>query len=116
MKIGTLLALASPLVFAPPVLMQLSATSGERFNDNVTLSKCHDEYIAFDPFKHKPVYTIGVHSIRGYKAAMTETAGLFEEYLSKTVGRRFEPPIQFDVLPSMFEKRTDHENMDFFYA
>lgn len=73
----------------------------------------------FDPRKHKPVYKVGVLAIRGFQAAYTEFNRTFVDYLTATVGQRYDPPISFELKPlnfiSLFAD-TQAANVDFIYV
>ena len=87
-------------------------------NNAVTSAPCLEEHVHFNPFQHKKVYTVGVHAIDGLDAAKQDTNATFGEYLSETVGKRFDPPIQFRVVPLYFDgifKAIDNEELDFLY-
>ncbi|CAB9496917.1 activated protein kinase catalytic subunit alpha-1 [Seminavis robusta] len=73
----------------------------------------------FDPHKHKTIYRVGVHAIRGFDAARQEYNTIFGEYLTATAGRRFTQPIQFEMVPVTFQGLFDaveQEEIDFFYS
>ena len=76
----------------------------------------------FDPLLHKKVYTVGVHAPAGIDTAWQEFNLTFQEYLDRTVGDRFVPPIRFQMKPSVDPLRdwVDHENgedtPDFMYS
>ena len=80
---------------------------------------CNEELLPFDPFIHKPVYTVGVHAIRGLEQALAETNQTFATYLTETAGKKFDPPIEFQVIPKHFDaifQAIDDDEMDFLYA
>lgn len=75
--------------------------------------------ITFDPFIHKHNYTIAVHATRGLESAFNEVEKVFSQFLSATAGQRFDPPIQFNVVPYYFDglfTAIENEEMDFLYA
>jgi ABC-type phosphate/phosphonate transport system substrate-binding protein len=45
----------------------------------------------------KQVYTVGVLAIRGIKEAYQEFNATFADYLTETAGKRFDPPIRFEM-------------------
>jgi hypothetical protein len=55
---------------------------------NTTSTLCNNEELPFNPFRHKEVYKVGVHAIRGLDAAFAESNMTFATYLSETAGRR----------------------------
>ena len=69
---------AAPIQAQDADTMHRRVTAATRFNDNLTASACHDEVIKFDSFKHKQVYTVGVHANRGFEAANEELKAIFE--------------------------------------
>ena len=90
--------------------LQLTAASG---------SDCNLGNRPFDPLQHKRKYRVGVHAIRGADAAKAEYNQLFGEYLTATSGKRFNPPIEFEMVPVTFQGLFDaveKEEIDFFYA
>ncbi len=73
----------------------------------------------FDPFIHKSTYTIGVHATLDLETVFDETNQVFGEYLTATAGKRFDPPIQFNVVPNYFDGIFDaieNEEVDFLYS
>lgn len=73
----------------------------------------------FNPLSQKPVYRVGVHAIRGEEAAFAEYNKVFSDYLTATAGQRFDPPLQFEMVPVTFQGLFDaveKEEIDFFYA
>ena len=80
---------------------------------------CTSDLRPFNPYLHKPVYQIAIHTIRGYEATMAAYNLTFSEYLTKTAGRRFDPPISFEMTPvtnSELFAAIDRDEVDFFYA
>ena len=74
--------------------------------------------IAFDPLRgHKQVYTVGVLAIRGEESAFSEFNATFADYLTRTAGRRFDPPIRFELRPLLFKNLfVDAQQVDFLYV
>jgi ABC-type phosphate/phosphonate transport system substrate-binding protein len=74
----------------------------------------------FDITRHrKQLYRVGVLAIRGFEAAIAEFNTTFTDYLSMTAGRRFDPPIAFEMKPLNFNSLfTDVEEsiVDFIYV
>ena len=96
----------------PPQAPDVAALAGE--DDG-----CHAGKHPFDEYRHKQKYRVAVHSIRGFDAAMTEYNMTFSKYLTETAGQRFDPPIEFEMVPTTFENMNDlidRDEMDFFYA
>lgn len=70
----------------------------------------------YDPASHKEVYTVGVLAIRGFEAAYSEFNKTFSDYLTATAGKRFDPPIRFEMKPLNFRSLfTDTEKADIDY-
>ena len=60
-----------------------------------------------DPLQHKRKYRLGVHAIRGEEAAYKEYNQVFSDYLTATAGQRFDPPIEFEMVPVSFQGLFD---------
>lgn len=73
----------------------------------------------FDVKRHKEVYTIGVLEFRGPGTAFAQHGVTFTEYLTEAAGKRFNPPIRFEMKPidfqTMFDE-TEAETIDFIYV
>jgi hypothetical protein len=62
---------------------------------------------------------VGVHSIRGFDKDLEEYSTLFNDYLTKTAGRRFDPPLEFEMVPLTFDAIMDtasRKSIDFVFA
>jgi len=75
----------------------------------------------FDPRSRKRgnKFRVGVNAIRGFDAAIEEYTLVFEDYLTATVGRKFDPPLEFEMVPMTFEdlyQNGESGDMDFFLA
>ena len=72
---------------------------------------CVSGYRDFDPLTQKQVYTVGVHAPAGTQQAWKAYNLTFEEYLDRTVGDRWDPPIRFRMKPTDDPLRdwVDHE-------
>lgn len=60
-----------------------------------------------------------MHAIRGFEAAYQEYNKTFAEYLTSTAGKRYDPPITFEMVPVNFQGLFDaveEEAVDLFYA
>ena len=68
---------------------------------------CAHGYRWFDPLLQKKTYYVGVHAPAGIETAWREFNLTFEEYLDRTVGDRFIPPINF--------KKVGIISFDFFF-
>jgi guanylate cyclase len=73
--------------------------------------------IAKMPTPEQSVYRVGVMAIRGIETAFDEFSQTFSNYLTLTVGNRFDPPITFETVPVAFTD-TVHQlsTYDFVYA
>jgi len=65
------------------------------------------------------VYKIGVLAIRGFEAAYNEFNRTFSDYLTETAGKRFDPPVRFELKPLNFIllfSDVEAVNVDFIYV
>jgi hypothetical protein len=62
---------------------------------------CAHGFRKFDPLLQKRTYYVGVHAPSGLDVARKEFNLTFEEYLDRSVGDRFIPPINFKMKPSV---------------
>ena len=91
---------------------QMTQAAGSRMD-------CSSNKRQFDPRVHKKQYRVAVHAIRGFKSAYIEYNKTFAEYLTATAGQRFDPPIQFEMVPVNFQGLFDSvesQEADLFYA
>eukprot|EP00978_Attheya_sp_CCMP212_P032773 scaffold129474_cov61-Attheya_sp.AAC.2 len=68
---------------------------------------------------HKSTYKVGVLAIRGFDNAYKEFNHTFSDYLTATVGPRFDPPIQFLMEPLNFAtlfSDTEKKKIDLIYV
>ena len=73
----------------------------------------------FDRFRHQNVYVVGVHATHSFESTIKEYGVIFGDYLTATVGQRFDPPISFEVVPYTFDgifEAIDNENIDFMFT
>jgi serine/threonine protein kinase len=69
------------------------------------------------PTPEQSVYRVGVMAIRGIETALDEFSPTFSNYLTLTVGNRFDPPIEFVTVPVAFNGIVDElSTHDFVYA
>ena len=54
------------------------------------------------PAGHSGIYSVGLLAIRGVETAFAEFNSTFAEYLTATVGPKFDPPIRFELVPLSF--------------
>eukprot|EP00980_Cylindrotheca_fusiformis_P000777 scaffold184_cov125-Cylindrotheca_fusiformis.AAC.12 len=75
--------------------------------------------IEFIPDLFKPTYTIGVLSYEGPQAAYGAYEKTFRDYLTATAGRRFDPPLSFEMIEldfqSMYEL-TEEKEVDYLFV
>eukprot|EP00526_Cylindrotheca_closterium_P001767 CAMPEP_0113659478 /NCGR_PEP_ID=MMETSP0017_2-20120614/32381_1 /TAXON_ID=2856 /ORGANISM="Cylindrotheca closterium" /LENGTH=1078 /DNA_ID=CAMNT_0000574035 /DNA_START=785 /DNA_END=4021 /DNA_ORIENTATION=- /assembly_acc=CAM_ASM_000147 len=64
--------------------------------------------IGFNPEKHKTVYRLGVLANRGVEAAYKSYNSTFSDYLTETAGKRFDPPITFEMQHVSFQTMYDY--------
>ncbi|CAJ1954719.1 unnamed protein product [Cylindrotheca closterium] len=64
--------------------------------------------IGFNPEKHKTVYKLGVLANRGVEAAYKSYNSTFSDYLTATAGKRFDPPITFEMQHVSFQTMYDY--------
>ena len=75
--------------------------------------------IPFDSTRHKPLYKVGVLANRGIERAFEQYNKIFAEYLTATVGQRFEPSVEFEMVPVTFQSVFDEAergDVDFMFA
>ncbi|KAG7367710.1 adenylate and guanylate cyclase catalytic domain containing protein [Nitzschia inconspicua] len=92
--------------------------STEAYWNRATESCFQEEPIPFDKYIHKPVYKIGIHSTREINETQRQHEK-FGEYLTETAGRRFDPPIKFEIVSFYFDALLDainNKEVDFFYS
>ena len=80
---------------------------------------CTSVLHTFDPRVHKPKYRGALHAVRGFDAAMNDYNMTFAAYLTETAGKRFDPPIEFEMAPATMEQiyhGVEEETVDFFYS
>lgn len=64
-------------------------------------------------------FRVGVNAIRGFEAAIREYGVLFGTYLTETAGKRFDPPLTFEMVPMTFQDffdAADIGELDFFFV
>lgn len=80
---------------------------------------CNTYKIQQVPFIHKSSYNIGIDAIYGLDEAFDESSKIFGDYLTATAGKRFDPPIQFNVVPGDYGDliaSIENKELDFLYA
>ena len=80
---------------------------------------CFRDKREFIPGVHKRKYRVGVHSIRGLDVTDMYYNLTLNSYLTYTVGQRFTEPIEFEMVPLLFNdfmEAVEHEDIDFIYA
>lgn len=91
----------------------------DNYRIRVTDSQCAEIVYNFNGLVHKPVYKVGVFSSEGDDAAFQLYNLTFSQYLTATVGQRFDPSIRFEMIPVTFSSlmsMTEMESVDFMYA
>ncbi|KAG7349928.1 adenylate and guanylate cyclase catalytic domain containing protein [Nitzschia inconspicua] len=86
---------------------------------NRATERCfQDKLIPFDKFIHKPVYKIGVHSTRESNGTQRQYEKI-GEYLTKTAGRRLDPPVKFEIVSFDFDAflgAINKKDIDFIFS
>ncbi|CAJ1957895.1 unnamed protein product [Cylindrotheca closterium] len=80
---------------------------------------CTHGLLEFNKHTQKRVYTVGVHAPAGIDKAWNEFNMTFETYLTEVVGKRFDPPIEFQMKPSewpLLDWIDNAEDVDFMYS
>ena len=73
----------------------------------------------FDPLTQKRTYYVGVHATAGVETARREFNLTFEEYLTRTVGARWDQPLTFKMKVTTDPLRDwvdNEEEVDFMYS
>ena len=68
---------------------------------------------------HKPIYRIGIYTSESDESAFRFYNVTYAQYLTATAGRRFDPPIKFEMVPVNLEslsQKASKEEVDFFFA
>jgi ABC-type phosphate/phosphonate transport system substrate-binding protein len=73
----------------------------------------------YNPITQKKVYNVGVHATAGIETAKREFNLTFQEYLNEAVGKRWNPPIEFNMKitdDSMRDWLDNKDDVDFMYT
>lgn len=68
---------------------------------------------------HKPKYRVAVYANEGNDEAYRKYQTLFEDYLTATAGRKFDPPLQFEMVPvtqTDLVHLAEEEEVDFMFS
>lgn len=83
-------------------------------------NNCTEVIYHFNALIHKPKYIIGVFDDQGDEHAMKQQYNMtFDRYLTATAGRKFDHPIDFDIIPVTLTQLLDlakEEKVDFTFA
>ena len=60
---------------------------------------CTTKIHKFNPLIHKSSYNVGIYSAEGAAEVFRMYNQTFSQYLTATAGRRFDPPIHFEIVP-----------------
>eukprot|EP00934_Nitzschia_sp_Nitz4_P003244 Nitzschia sp. Nitz4//scaffold256_size27904//19844//23755//NITZ4_008172-RA/size27904-augustus-gene-0.6-mRNA-1//-1//CDS//3329544420//3234//frame0 len=115
----TLTMAESPLLWNTESNVALNDLLGERMLEDSNGPYCQIPLEFNETLGHKELYTIGVLAIRGEAAAFAEFNSTFNEYLSETAGKRFDPPIRFQLKALDFItlfSDVEQRNVDFIYV
>lgn len=92
-------------------------------SDSFYLTEVADGCIArtryFNPLIHKPRYRVGIYSSESDEVVYDMYNVTFAQYLTATAGQRFDPPIEFDIIPVTLEslsQKAIKEEVDFFFS
>lgn len=80
---------------------------------------CTTQIHDYAPLLHKPKYKVGVYSSEGDDLVFEMYNRVFAQYLTATVGRKFDPPISFEVEAVDMAEAMDLsaiEALDFIFA
>lgn len=82
-------------------------------------NNCTQVIHRFDPLIHKRKYVVGVFNSEGVDLAFRQYNTTFAQYLTATAGQKFNPPIEFDMIPLIlteFMDMAEKEDVDFTFA
>ena len=80
---------------------------------------CSSGFFKTDPLIHKSTYRVGVYAAEGHETATLQFNLTFAEYLTATAGKRFDPPIAFEMMPANLHELFDaaeEEEIDFVFS
>ena len=83
--------------------------------DNGCITRIHN----FDPLQHKARYRVGIYSSESDEVVYRMYNVTYAQYLTATAGQRFDPPIQFDIVPVSLDSLANKaatEEVDFFFS
>ena len=90
------------------------------FNVTQDTNGCTTLIYPQDPFIHKPIYRVGYLAIEGVELGMQQYGKTFEDYLSATAGKHFDPPILFQFVPVAAQPTLmtmiEEQEVDFVYS
>ncbi|CAB9509368.1 activated protein kinase catalytic subunit alpha-1 [Seminavis robusta] len=99
------------------------AGQSTHYSDTFNISRgplsCTTVVHQFNPRIHKPTYRVGVYASEGEKVAFQLYGTLFSDYLTETAGKRFNPPVAFELVPvslSSLMELAENENVDFMFS
>lgn len=73
----------------------------------------------FNPLFHKSHYRVGIYSSESDEVVYRMYNVTFAQYLTATAGRRFNPPVTFDIVPVGLDSlahMAEKEEVDFFFS
>jgi len=71
----------------------------------------------FNPLIHKPKYTVAVLATEGDELVRNMYNYTFEKYLTAVAGKKFDPPIEFEMVPVSLDSvltLAETQELDFF--
>ena len=82
-----------------------SSSSSTTTSSPLSYSDCHKDLIPFDESRgHKRKFRVAVHAVRGLEEDLASYNETFATYLTATAGRRFDPPIEFELVAVGYEE------------
>lgn len=82
------------------LMILVHASMAQNYNQSQSCFK----RIPYDDVNSKPKYKIGVLAIEGEETAFSTYNATFADYLSSTAGKRFDPPIAFEMVAVDFDE------------
>jgi len=111
--------LSALVLISSTVLPIVSGAYSDTIEIDEDANGCNMIVRKFNPLLHKKKYNIGVYVSEGDDAAFRQYNLTFAQYLTATAGQRFDPPIQFDMVPVNLFSLADsakNEEVDFFFS
>ena len=97
----------------------LLCSHSETFDVTSNGNECTTVIRKFDPLIHKQKYVVGIYSSEGEEEVFRLYNKTFAQYLTASAGRRFDPPIQFEIIPvtlSSLVQKGSEQKVDFMFG